>query len=716
MRKRLQRRDDFLTVLSHTKSKGKPLDEDEEFGGTATIDTGTFGRAKKEKFLSQGEAERLSRELSVRDSEESWEDDVQKRATAPRRNPRPTTETKKTVRNSIAAHGLSEVRGQNVKSKAAPGKKRYWSCSSSKDLHLTSRSVLQQNVLGLYTKGESFGEVSLLYNAPQIATAVAVQDSSVWCVSQAAFRRIMINESNRKLEQIASYLDKVDVLQGLLSHEKQEIAKNFLTLSFNEGDYIVRQNEELFFWYILIQGECTMSRMVDNVQTDLATLRSPQYFGERALLRKQRSDFSVQVTSAKGARCLVLDEQTFQDLIESDDPAFQRALDDDWRDFAKYKDNATDLQHKAVGMVGKMKEAAALKRMDEIVRRRSSRLSVFSRNSSVVLDPEMFKRTLQRIGVLGAGAFGLVTLERDPATNDLYALKTLSKTHIMKCQAQNNVIDEREILSMVDSPFIIRMFCTWKDNNYIYFVFEPALGGELHTLLHKNPAFRQVPVCRYALACIVLAIIHLHERQILFRDLKPENILMSKDGVSKLCDFGFAKFVTSRTMTICGTPDYLAPEVLSQEGYDRMVDWWAVGVLVFEVLSKRTPFSETDEEDEVLGIFTNIRAGISNVSSVSWNALESSSREGADLSRRLLHADPTQRLGFARGQQVMQHSFFSPVDWQKLAAGKLDAPYKAQLKAEDDLSAFQPEEDESDVPEFEPYEDDGSNWDAVFNG
>merc|ERR1719188_397816 len=152
---------------------------------------------------------------------------------------------------------------------------------------------------------------------------------------------------------------------------------------------------------------------------------------------------------------------------------------------------------------------------------------------------------------------------------------------------------------MIDSPFIIKLHATFRDAEYLYFLFEPLLGGELYEHMRKEPyRFRVPKIYRFVLGCVSLALDHLHSRSIVFRDLKPENILFDATGWVKLCDLGFAKFLIGKTYTMCGTPEYIAPEVLTQGGYDRMVDWWALGILAYELLCGCTPFCDDEEDDE----------------------------------------------------------------------------------------------------------------------
>lgn len=563
------------------------------------------------------------------------------------------------------------------------------------DSSVIQLAKLNCGVLGVRCQGSSFGELSLLYRAPRTSTAVAREESVVWCVSQAMFRKIMVNTHQDRIERVVRHLDQVDLFEGLLSQEKLELAQNFLSLTFHSGDCIVHQGERLNVWYMLVQGECRMTHIVNGKEEELAILRPTEYFGERALLLDRPSDFTVKVSSEEDARCLVLDGPTFSELagLLRNDESFRHAIEDDLLNFAKYKGSHNP---KLVGFLHRLREV------------RSSQKLLDSFQMQLKLDPTVDTRALDRVGVLGTGAFGIVTLERDPTTGQLFALKMLSKGLIAQNKLQENVNHEREIMSMIESPFTMRLHATFKDKNYIYFLLEPLLGGDLHTHMHRDMAiFRSAPVYKFVLACMTCALGHLHERNIVFRDLKPENILLDSNGYAKLCDYGFAKFVLGRTMTLCGTPEYVAPEVIGLGGYDRMVDWWALGVLTYELIAGRTPFEEDDQDQtSPVAVFRNVKAGIEEVS------FPFREPDAVSLIKRLLNQNPARRLGIGGPSEVKRHKFLTCINFQALERQEVAPPYVPELAGEDDLGMFHPEEQET--PPFVEYEDDGSAWDSLF--
>lgn len=523
-------------------------------------------------------------------------------------------------------------------------------------------------VLGTRGRGECFGELALLFHAPRASTALACEDSAVWCVSQAQFRRIMVCKQEDRIRNVVQHLDTVDLLHGLLSREKEELACNFLTASFKRGDCLIHQGEKDDVWYVIIQGECVMSHRSaepGSEEAELARLRAPQHFGERALLRGSSSEFSMHACSDEEVQCLVLDGPTFREMAAHlSAEALERAAEDDLSDFAKYK--AQEATPRVQGFLNQ-------------VQRQSGPGIGASGSPSVSVSSE-----LERIGILGKGAFGLVTLEKDPTTGQHFALKTMSKKHIVLGALEDAVRCERDILTMVDSMFIIRLHATFQDRKYVYFLFEPLLGGELHKRMCRQPSrFREPRVYGFILSCVVCAIEHLHARHVVFRDLKPENILLDESGYAKLCDLGFAKFVLGKTMTLCGTPEYMAPEVIKHVGYDRMVDWWAVGVLAYELICGLTPFAPFEDQDPTPQvIFANILASERRGVEMPLEILPAAEQ----FINKLLQVSPGNRLGSGGASQVKDHRLFASMDFEALAQRQLKPAYIPKCKSPAELA------------------------------
>ncbi|KAL6074229.1 cAMP-dependent protein kinase catalytic subunit, variant 3 [Balamuthia mandrillaris] len=279
---------------------------------------------------------------------------------------------------------------------------------------------------------------------------------------------------------------------------------------------------------------------------------------------------------------------------------------------------------------------------------------------------------------LGTGSFGTVRLCRQKHTGRYYCLKILNKEKVIQLKQVQHVKNEKSVLEKVSHPFIMKLYATFQDSCNLYFLLEYLSGGELFTLVRRNKkraGLSNEAACFYA-AEIVLALRFLHSLDIAHRDLKPENILLDAFGHIKLTDFGFAKEITDRTWTMCGTPDYIAPEVLLGRGYGTHVDWWSFGVLVYEMLAGKPPFHCRNK----FQIFEKIL-------SCDYTMPEWFPKDAADLVRNLLQIDVTRRLGCMKGsggiEEVMNHPWFQCIDWDALYRRRVVPPWQHGASSDD---------------------------------
>ncbi|XP_064429759.1 cAMP-dependent protein kinase catalytic subunit PRKX isoform X2 [Mirounga angustirostris] len=188
------------------------------------------------------------------------------------------------------------------------------------------------------------------------------------------------------------------------------------------------------------------------------------------------------------------------------------------------------------------------------------------------------------LATVGTGTFGRVQLVKDKTAKHFFALKVMSIPDVIRLKQEQHVHNEKSVLKEVSHPFLVKLFWTCHDERFLYMLMEFVPGGELFSYLRNRGRFSSTTGLFYS-AEIVCAIEYLHSREIVYRDLKPENILLDREGHIKLTDFGFAKKLVDKTWTLCGTPEYLAPEVIQSKGHGRAVDWWALGILIFEMHS-----------------------------------------------------------------------------------------------------------------------------------
>merc|ERR1740121_1618985 len=292
---------------------------------------------------------------------------------------------------------------------------------------------------------------------------------------------------------------------------------------------------------------------------------------------------------------------------------------------------------------------------------------------------------LAPVALLGEGGFGAVYLVQ--VASKEYALKRMSKGYIMQSSAEQQVCAERDILALLDSPFIIKFLRSYRDEQFIYMLLEFASGGHLYQLLRERPEvlFDDEPRGSSAMfyaASITLALEYLHERRIAYRDLKLENVLLDERGHVKLCDMGFARFVLGKTHTLLGTPEYMAPEMIDPpHAHSVEVDWWALGVVISELLTGQEPWDDLgldtgDAMDQIIAIRDSHDRGPPDL-------LPRSMILAKDFVHNLLRTKVQRRLGSnGDGQEVRSHSWFSSsrFDFIALASQTLQPPLRPDKK------------------------------------
>ncbi|CAF0980138.1 unnamed protein product [Didymodactylos carnosus] len=269
--------------------------------------------------------------------------------------------------------------------------------------------------------------------------------------------------------------------------------------------------------------------------------------------------------------------------------------------------------------------------------------------------------TLNR--TVGTGSFGRVMVVSHNQTN--YALKIMEKETIVKLKQVEHTLAEKRILQAIKFPFIVNLAYSFKDNSHLYIVLEFASGGEMFTHLRSVGKYPEDQTRFYA-AQVALAFEYLHFLGIIYRDLKPENILFGSDGYLKITDFGFAKLVRDRTYTLCGTPEYIAPEIILSRGYNKAVDYWALGVLIYEMAAGFPPFYA----DQPIQIYEKIVQGRFKFPSHFTSDLK-------DLIRNLLQSDLTKRFGNLKNgtKDIKFHKWFTNINWINIFEKKVKAPY-----------------------------------------
>lgn len=292
---------------------------------------------------------------------------------------------------------------------------------------------------------------------------------------------------------------------------------------------------------------------------------------------------------------------------------------------------------------------------------------------------------LKLVGLLGRGGYGLVKLVKDPISSRCYALKEVRKDKVIEKHQEVHINDERRLMMRMNSAFLVKLWRTYQDDHKVYFLLETCLGGDLFTLLRRTKTFKE-DVAKFYAGCVLLGFQHLHSMNMVYRDLKPENLVLDSRGYIKITDFGFCKKLNEngQTFTLCGTPDYLAPEVIRGKGHGLPVDFWTLGILIYEMLCAMPPFYDREP--------SNIYRKVVK-SEPSFPAYVS--KEAKDLMRGLLRKKPSERLGAATAgsktagfNAIKKHPWFVGFDWRKLKYQTMEPPYSPKVKDEQDASNF----------------------------
>uniref|UniRef100_H2YAV2 cGMP-dependent protein kinase n=1 Tax=Ciona savignyi TaxID=51511 RepID=H2YAV2_CIOSA len=519
--------------------------------------------------------------------------------------------------------------------------------------------------------GSVFGELAILYNCKRTATVTAKTPTKIWMLERAVFQSIMMRTNNTKRTEIADALRKVPILKQFSNSKLSKITDALEEDTFQKGDYIIREGESGETFYIIVEGTVkvtTMSREYTDSTEDpsqketfIRNLGKGDYFGEKALRSESGIRGANVIATSPTVRCGTLDKKFFLQLIGT-------LADKDW-----------DAHNSSVSSSG------------------SSTNSLTSFEGMTLNDFEF-------VGVLGVGGFGRVELVRfrDKPTQN-FALKCMKKTHIVETKQEEHIYSEKRIMRDSDCPFIVQLYRTFRNDRYVYMLMEACLGGELWAKLRDDGSFDDSRA-RFYTACVVEALEYLHLRGIVYRDLKPENLLLDSKGYVKIVDFGFAKTIShgEKTWTFCGTPEYVAPEVILNKGHDIAVDYWALGILIFEMLTGNPPFNSSDA-------MKTYRMALKGIDAIEWPLKIRKTVQ--NLIRRLCRENATERIGNLKEgiKEIRNHRWFAGFHWDGLRKGELKAPYIPEITDPSDLRNFDRFEREEEFVEKE-----FSGWDKDF--
>ncbi|VVC44770.1 Protein kinase domain,Protein kinase-like domain,Serine/threonine-protein kinase, active [Cinara cedri] len=286
---------------------------------------------------------------------------------------------------------------------------------------------------------------------------------------------------------------------------------------------------------------------------------------------------------------------------------------------------------------------------------------------------------------IGLGAFGRVFLVHHKSDNKTFlAMKVIKKEEVLRRNYLQHVLNEKRFLTAIQHPFIVHMEYYAHDICNLYFVMPFAVGGDMFGLIRENGMLNEYSAKFYS-GQLVLALEYLHLMNIVYRDLKPENVLIDANGYILLTDLGLSKRIAKRTTTLCGTPQYLAPEIISVKAYGKPVDWWALGIVIFEMVAGAMPFNANTDKK----LYVQILSG-------SYKMSTNFTPDLADLIRNLLQVDLTKRFGNLQNgiDDIKQHRWFKQIEWIMLLNKQIEPPFVPNYTSASDTSNFESYVDE----------------------
>lgn len=515
----------------------------------------------------------------------------------------------------------------------------------------------EQNLLDITLKVcDYFGERALVVNEPRAANVVALEDTECLALNKDSF--------NSHLGSLASIMNKNQTLRILKSVPlfndipNKKLLKILASMHEEEylpGHQIIEQGAKNRKLFVIIEGEVEIQVFDTSDRqkhTTVETLKKGQFFGEGSSLKSAPVSQAEYVALTKVVCHTILTRKHMRLM-------------------------------KSIAQTLKRHNSTRQKTVIAKVRQQSFSVD----NKAIKLED------LNHIKTLGTGTFGRVKLVEHRPTGDVYALKILQKSFIVKYKQQKNVMNEKMVMIKSQHPFILKLEKTFVTKNCLYFLLELVQGGELFSLLQQSGGYLKPHYAKFYAACVVDAIGYLHKRKIVYRDLKPENLLIDAQGYIRVVDFGFAKKVEKKTFTLCGTPEYLAPETVKHLGHNRAVDYWAIGVLVYEMICGFSPFSDMDEDSQDQ-VFGRILKG-------NFAFPRNFPRHARLLVRKLMAQNPQERIGMFKDgpDEIKTQYWFKEIDFEKLLKKELPVPWLPKITKATDTRHFEFfEEDDKETP------------------
>lgn len=586
-------------------------------------------------------------------------------------------------------------------------------------------SVYQDLIL---EEGDCFGERALITGETRAANVSAATASSLLAISKEVLEEIIGPlEQATKHSTLARLLGSIPLFANLEPPEINNCVKFLKEENFKEGDKISTTEGKL---YLVEEGDLLMTTQKDG-ESALLKFSGGDYFidiwgrnaepkvadekegkeGEAKTTEKEaNSSGGATINVEADAKCLTLLTSELETIVMGDMKRVMLEIDSS----AESKEAEKKGPMSRRGLPGGQSGRSVLQAMQ----RQSMRSGFIKEKKTTANRDVMNLSKLTKYRILGQGTFGKVWLVT-PKSNAVdkptpYALKMVAKRQLLEQNLAAAVLREKNVMESINHPFLLRMESAFQDENYLYFVMDLILGGELFELLYPeddvgefkdDPAWKEssffkifgdavekpisgtagvgVRKALFYSACVIDAFHYLHDRRIVYRDLKPENVMLNEKGYCVVVDMGFAKVVCDKTYTVCGTPEYLAPEIIASKGHNHVADYWSFACLLYELIVGGTPFFAPGLDQ--LGLLKKIvKANYSFPSEIEKLSLDESSNDlekalchWKDLVSLLLKPKSVERLGNLRNgiEDILHHDWFAKVSFNEFRTQSTPAPW-----------------------------------------
>ena len=515
--------------------------------------------------------------------------------------------------------------------------------------------VIRKGTITVGSTGQSQGPFTV-FAAPLRGVKDEVTNAVVTSANLEVFvikreKYLAVAEPGRRGKTLR-LLKSVPLLNQLKPEEFETLSQCMVEEKFALGDYIIREGDIGSTFYIVIEGRIKITKSNPKKPNDPPSVIPADntgagfFFGERALLTNEPRAVNIVADWPGETICFVLSRDDFEKHLG-------------------------DLR--------------------EILEAHYRQLEAKKAENTITFED------LNVLCTLGTGQFGRVKLVEYKRIKKTYAMKCIGKQALSKSKTEiGHLQNEVNVMKVCDSPFLLRLVKTLIDSHSFYMILELCQGGELFSVLTaaENGRIPESHALFYG-SCVLMGLEHLHQHGIVYRDLKPENLMLDEYGYIRIVDFGFAKFVKGKTYTLCGTPDYLAPEIITRKGHNRAVDVWAFGVLLYELVAGKSPFS-VPNPSHGSQMYENILA-------LKYSCPKLFSKDLTDLVKKILVVKVESRLGMGKTgwNSIKQHKFFNTVNFERLQKKALPAPFRPTIGDAKDTSNFDAYDEADDPPPFE---------------